>query len=132
MFTRENKPKPVANVCRMFGMMGSVRLACKGENEQIASAAAVAPKTGKVTVLVLNFGDRFGLPRNMKLTISGLPKTLRPTACRRYLVDVHHSNLATDDSRCELEAVPITASVTGGTATLEFGLANNAVTLIEL
>jgi len=131
LFTRENKPKAVANVCRMFNMMGSERVKCDGEDDQIASVSAIDPKTGKVTVLILNFGDRWGLPRNVKLTISGIPKTARAATCRRYLVDVAHSNLVTDESHCELETVPATAAYSSGSATLEFEMANNAVTLVE-
>ena len=92
----------------------------------------IGQETGKISVLILNFGDRCGLPRNVKLTISGLPKNALASTCRRYLVDVNHSNLVTDESRCELETVPTKAIISSSTATLEFEMTNNAVTLVEI
>lgn len=132
MFTRGNKPKAVGNVCKMFNMMPSERLACTGEDDQIASAAAIDAKTGRITVLVLNFGDRFGAPRVINLTVSGLPKGVKASTCKRYLVDVTHSNLANDEAKYELETVPAVMSNGAGSARLMFEMANNAVSLIEL
>ena len=133
MFARENKPKAVANVCRMFNMMPAERVECAGEDDQIASAAAIDPKTGRISVLVLNFGEWHGCPRKVHLSISGLPKEMaKPAECKRYLVDVTHSNLANDESHYALETVPVTPVVSGGAVSLEFDMANNAVTMIEL
>ena len=134
MFSNQNKPKPVANICRMFNVvMGPEKVECKGEDDQIASVASIDPQTGRITVLVLNFGEWHGSPRKVRLGVVGLPKT-RPGSikCMRYLVDATHSNLWNDESRCELESVPITPTETGGSAAFEFEMRNNAVTVIEI
>lgn len=130
MFTRDNKPKPVANVSWMFNKMPDTRVECIGEDDQIASAAAIDPRTGRLDVLVLNFGERFGPPRRVRLTISG--NRGQTPIFRRYLVDATHSNIANDASKYALETVPVSPLISDGTTTLEFELANNAVTLLEI
>jgi len=151
MFTSQGKPKAVANVCRMFNKMPDTRVQCAGEDDQIASVAAIDPKTGRLNVLVFSFGERFGSPRNVKLAISGLPRhaeldslgttvgsvrshdsSASTRAVKRYLVDATHSNLANDASKSALETVPVSATFSGSTATIEFELANNAVTVVEI
>lgn len=131
MFAAGNKPKAVANVCWMFNNMPDQRVQCVGEDDQIASAAAIDSKTGRLTVLVLSFGDRFGSPRKVRLTISGLPKSMKPHV-RRYLVDVTHSNLANDESKYALETVYVSPALSAGTVSLSFEMANNAVTMVEV
>lgn len=129
MFSRENKPKAVANVCRMFNMMAPVKVECIGEDEQIASIASVGPVSGKVTVLVLNFGERYGAPRKVKVSLVNADD-YTDGVCRQYLVDAVHSNLWNDQSKYELEMVSETKLGKQG-AVVEIELANNAVALFE-
>lgn len=131
MFTRDNKPKAVANVCRMFNMMPDTRVSCVGEDDQIASVAAIESETGRLDVLVLNFAERFGAPRKLRLKVSGLPKGARPQV-KRFVVDATHSNIANDAGKYALETVPIAPSFADGALSVEFELANNAVSLIRI
>lgn len=131
MFSRENKPKPVANVCRLFNTMASTRVECSGEDEQIASVASV-DQSGRVTVLILNFGERYGAPRPINVVMENLPASLDNGLCRQFLVDATHSNLWNDESRCELEIAGQNDIVTSVSFSLDLELANNAVTLLEL
>lgn len=132
LFSRENKPKPVANVCRMFNTMAPVRVECVGEDEQIASVASMGTESGRVTVLVLSFAETFGSPRRVRIAFSELLRQLAGGTCRRYLVDAEHSNLWHDESRCGLETIG--ESVIGSTSdfVVEAELANNSVMLVEL
>lgn len=132
MFARDNKPKPVANVCRMFNMMAPLRVRCVGEDEQIASAASVDPATGRTTVLILNFAERYGPPRTVGVRMENLPQALDNGVCRQYLVDATHSNLWHDESSRELQMVRETPIVSSTAFELTVQLANNAVTLLEL
>lgn len=132
MFSRENRPKAVANVCKMFNMMAPVRIACKGEDAQIASVAAVDPESGRTTVLVINFAEAFGAPRKVTLEMTNLPQSLDNGMCRQYLVDATHSNLWNDESRCALEMVRQTPIISSNAFNISLELANNSVTLIEL
>jgi len=134
MFASNNKPKPVANVCRMFNViMAPKKVECKGEDDQIASIASIDPDTGRVTVLIINFAERCGSPRKIRLSVKGLvgagPDNLQ---CKRYIVDATHSNLWNDESRCDLEWVTDKPSVSGGCLTLQFDMPNNCVTLVEI
>ena len=161
MFTRDNKPKAVANVCRMFNMMPDTRVYCAGEDDQIASVAAIDSRTGRLDVLVLNFGERFGSPRKVRVVVSGFPLRSNPEtpgrsgsprkvraavsgfplrsnpetpgpSVKRFLVDAAHSNIANDAARYALETVPVAPSFADGTLSVDFELANNAVTLVEI
>jgi len=134
LLSNRNKPKPVANVMRMFNVvMAPEKVECKGEDDQIASVASIDPETRRLTVLVLNFGEWHGCPRKVRLTVSGLPKSRRGSPkCRRYVVDATHSNLWNDESRCELESVPIAVKVYRGRVSLEFDMPNNSVSVVEI
>jgi len=132
MFTSSSKPKPVGNVCRMFNViMAPAKVQCTGEDDQIASLASTDPKTGRVTVLVLNFGERFGAPRQIRINICSFAKTAGPVKCVRYLVDATHSNVWNDEARADLETVPITPTVSANSLSVSFELPNNAVTVVE-
>ena len=131
MFTRENKPKPVANVCAMFNMMAPVRVECRGEDDQIASAASIDPTTGRVTVLIINFGERYGPPRKVALDASNLPASLDNAVCRHYIVDATHSNIWNDPASCDLETIAEYPVLTSTMFSAEFELPNNSVSLLE-
>ncbi len=132
MFTRENRPKPVANVCRMFNSMMPVRIECKGEDEQIASVASLDPDSGRVTVLIVNFADRHGPPRKIRLSAMNLPSSLDNGVCRQYVVDSTHSNIWHDPSRCELSVVREVPIVSSNAFDMLIELSNNSVTLLEM
>ncbi len=127
-----NKPKPSANVCRMFNMLAPERINLEGEDGEITGIASRDAETGKVTVLLVNYADRYGVRRDIALSVANLPAKLRGGTCRRYLVDKDHSNVWANRDRADLEmveTVPIPASSTFEAA---FRLEANAVTLFDL
>jgi len=132
MFTRENKPKPVANVCRMFNSMMPIRIECKGEDEQIASVASLDPDSGRVTILIVNFAERYGPPRKIRLSAMNLPSSLDNGVCRQYLVDATHANIWHDPNRCELSVVREVPIISANAFDTFFELPNNSVMLIEM
>ena len=146
MFFKDNRPKPAANVCRMFNMLAPQRIALtthpvgagfeirpqQGEDDELAGIASIDPKTGRVTVLILNFAERYGVRRDITLTLSNLPSQVRGGICRRYLVDKDHSNIWNNADRRELEIAETLPVGKSSTFTHTFRLDTNAVTLIEL
>lgn len=132
MFRRDNKPKAVANVCRMFNMLASERVKCEGEDDQIASLSSVDPATGRVTILILNFADRYGPPRKIHIEVSRLPRKLEGGLCRQYLMDTATSNISNGEDRCELQTVAEMPMPPGSRFTVDVELRNNAVTVLEL
>lgn len=126
-----NKPKASANVCKMFNMLGPEQIGFQGEDGEITGVASKDSKTGKVTVLLTNFGERYGVRRDVALTVSDLPRSLKGGVCRRYLVDKDHSNIWANRDRPELEVVETLPVSSAGPFTHTFRLENNAVTLLE-
>jgi len=126
-----NKPKAVANVCRMFNMLAPRRIALTGEDDELAGVASFDPKTGRVTVLIVNFADRYGVRRDITLSMSNLPAQVRGGVCRRYLVDKDHSNIWNNRDRSELEVVETLPVGKSGMFAHTFRLGCSAVTLLE-
>ncbi|MDI6828941.1 MAG: hypothetical protein QME62_10695, partial [Armatimonadota bacterium] len=87
---------------------------------------------GRVTVLIVNFAERYVVPREIELKISGLPKNLLGGKCKRYLVDKDHSNIFHNRNKYELEYVEEIKISKSDEFTHAFTLENNAVTLLEL
>ncbi|MDH7481475.1 MAG: hypothetical protein QHH26_05775 [Armatimonadota bacterium] len=131
MFTRDNKIKPVGNVCRMFNMMAPEKIQYLGTDDEITGFAARDSKTGRITVLIVNFAERYGVPREIELNLTKLPQKLIGGTCKRYLVDKDHSNIFHNRERYELECVEAIKISKGGDFTHTFTLENNAVTLLE-
>lgn len=127
-----NKPKPSANACRMFNMLAPERIPLGGEDGDIAGVASRDPKTGKVTVLLVNFADRWGVARDVTTSIANPPATVRGGVCRRYLIDQSHSNIWANRDRAELEMVESTPIPKTGDFKHTFRLESNGVTLLEL
>lgn len=132
MLIGDNKPKAQANVCRMFNMLAPTKLDLVGEDGDLSGMASTDPETGRTTVLIVNFGDRYGVPRKVEVAISNLPKSVLGGVCRRYLMDKDHSNIWNDLNRAELEIVETVVVSKKGSFKHTFTLANNGVTLLEI
>lgn len=126
-----NKPKPSANVCRMFNMLAPERIHLEGEDGEITGIASRDAETGKVTVLLVNYAERYGARRDIALSVTNLPATLRGGTCRRYLVDKDHSNIWANRDRAELETAETVPIPKSGVFKTAFRLEANAVTLLE-
>ncbi len=126
-----NKPKPIANTCRMFNMLAPQRIALSGEDDELAGIASLDPRTGRVTVLILNFAERYGARRDITLTLANLPAQLQGGALNRYLVDKDHSNIWNNRDRRELELAETRPLTKSPTFEHTFRLETNAVTLLD-
>jgi len=131
MMTLDRKLKPAGNVCRMFNMMCREKIAFDGSDDQVTGFAARDSSSGRVTILIVNFSERYGFPRDIRLQVTGISKKLIGGKCLRYLVDKNHSNIFNDRSKWQLEAVE-SMPILGDPFSHTFVLDNNAVTLLEL
>lgn len=132
MLTGDNKPKPVANVCRMFNMMAPRKLAFLGSDDEITGLASKDPASGRITVLILNFAERYGVRRDVDVTVSNLPTVLRGGECKVYVVDKSHSNIFADRNNCELAVANTIAIPDQKTFTARLRLESNSVALLDL
>ena len=82
--------------------------------------------------MVINFADRYGIKRRVKLDIAKLPASPGGWTFKRYLVDKEHSNIWHDRSRAELETVESGVSGDPTRFAKTFDLWSNAVTLLVL
>ena len=131
MFLKDNRPKPAANVCRMFNMLAPQRIALSGDDDELAGIASFDPKTRCVTVLILNFSERYGVRRDIRLVLNNLPKEIQGGVCRRYLMDKQHSNIWNHAERRELETAETFPVERSGHFSHTFRLEANGVTLLE-
>jgi glycosyl hydrolase family 39 (putative alpha-L-iduronidase) len=101
-----NRPKAAYNVMKEFGMMAPERIACEAaEDGELTAVASRDPATGRITVLVVHYPQRFGVERKVEISFENLPKTLEGGTVNHYLVDALHSNAFQDRNRAELERV---------------------------
>jgi len=143
MLAGNNTPKPVGNVSKMFNMMAPMQLRIDGFEKDISGnsdavdtdlcgLASADPATGRVTVLLVNFPNRYGIPRKLKVEFKNLSSKLKEGFCCRWLVDKEHSNVFNDLGRGQLETVEEASIGKRKTYQTKFTLECNGVTLIEL
>ncbi|HIE51336.1 MAG TPA: hypothetical protein EYP85_06220 [Armatimonadetes bacterium] len=132
MLLGDNRPKPAYNAQRLFALLAPERVALEGQDGEVTGLASTDPATGRTTVLLLNYRDRYPVRRKVRLTVQNLPPTLRGGQMRRYLVDATHSNVFSDWNRAELEVVETKALPAAEEVTWEIALRPNALTLWEL
>jgi xylan 1,4-beta-xylosidase len=101
---------PVLNVFRMFGKMGSKRVAAessgelgletvmkdgvRGRNVDVGALASAGPGAGRVTVMVWHYHDDDlpGPDAVVDLRVSGLGEAVREAGVTEYRIDETHSN----------------------------------------
>ncbi len=88
-----NVPKPSYFTYQFFSMMESQRLEVRGGDEDICALASLSSNGKRLTILVVNFAERYGVPRKIKLIINPVPLTLQGGKSRLYLVDPKHNNI---------------------------------------
>ena len=102
--------KPVLNVLRMFGMMGSERIALRsnssleidsvlrtGISGQADISGIATLEKGRLSAIVWNYHDQdVAVPAaNVEMIITGLPPAASRPRVRHYRVDQAHSNAYT-------------------------------------
>ncbi|HNT33975.1 MAG TPA: hypothetical protein PKH07_03150 [bacterium] len=142
MLTANNTPKAVGNVCRMFNMMAPNALEIQGfekdpsgnsdpQDTDLCGLASIDSETGRMTILLVNFPNRHGIPRKIALELRHLPESLRSGTLRRWLVDKQHSNVFHDLTKGRLEVVDESPLGNRSSIHYQFALDQNGVTLIE-
>lgn len=127
-----NRPKPVYNAMKMFNMMAPTRIKTAFQDPELAVLASVDPATGRITVLVLNYAERFGVERKMNLTLKNIPPSLKGGTFKRWVVDKDHSNAFNNKDRAELEVMRTAAIPSSGKFQAGLTVPTNSITLIEM
>lgn len=131
MLMGANKPKPAYNVCKLFSMMAKERIFYKGEDNELTGIASIDKESGRVTILLLNFPERYGVERKARLKVDNLPKSVRGGLLRRYVVDKTHSNIWHNRENGELEMVEEIRVPKSKSFEMDLNLPSNSVTLLE-
>lgn len=132
MLMPDNSPKAVFNAARLMDMMGREKLSFTFEDEELAILAGKDSKSGRVTVLLLNYPERYGVERRLQVNIAGLSDTLKGAGYRLWLVDKEHSNIFHDRKRSELEYVEEGRIPADGSFIWKGSLHPNSIALLEL
>lgn len=131
MLIRDNVPKPVYHVARMFNGLTGSQVETRGGDEQICAVAAWDARRNRLAVIVTNFEYRYDMRRKVLVEIAPVPAPLREGRWRRALVDPTHSNVWHDRSRAELQVVE-TGAISGDRLMREMTLLPNSVTMLEV
>jgi hypothetical protein len=127
-----NLPKPSYFVYQLFAMMEKKRLEIKGGDEDICAIASSDDKGKRITIMIVHFPERYGIPRRVNLTINPLPKNLWGGESRLYLVDAKHNNLFHDASVRKLECTYNGKIPKSNSWEIHTLLLPNSVALLEL
>ncbi len=131
MLMRNNVPKASYNAMKIFNHLSGDWIEFEGTDDDVCGVAAWDRKKPRLAVVIVNYRDRYGLPRKVSLEIPSLPEEVRNGEWREWLVDGTHSNVWHDREKAELEMVN-EGNVRGGKLTLNRTLLPNSITLIEI
>jgi hypothetical protein len=133
LLMKDNVPKASYNVARVFNGLAGRWLAVEGTDGEVSAVATWEAAAARLAVVLVNFRDRHGFPRKVRLDVTSLPAALRGGQWREAVIDATHANAWHDLGRAELTFSlrgPV-ESAAGG-FTLERVLGANSVTLVEL
>jgi hypothetical protein len=133
-----NTPKASYNVCRIFNglsgnwiWIGGTNAATGSFDGDISGVAAWDAQRARLSIVLVNFRDRYALRRHVRLQIPGLPRPLHAARWQEWTVDATHGNVWHDRAQAEL-AQSDSGTVKNGTLAWERSLAPNSVTWIEI
>ena len=98
-----NRPKPTFNMARIFNSLSGEWVKVNGGDDDICAMAALDSDRRRLQVVLVNFRYRYPVRRHVHLRIDGLPNSLASGTWEERTVDSLHSNVFTDQNRCELE-----------------------------
>lgn len=126
-----NTPKATFNVLRIFNHLSGNWVKVDGTDADVSAVAAYDEEKQKLSVVVVNFRYRYGMPRKVALQVDDLPKSLKDGQWCEWVVDATRSNAWHNWDKAELEQ---TDSGRLKEARLEWQrtLLPNSVTLIEI
>jgi hypothetical protein len=132
MLLGSGRPKAVFNAARLLAMLPRSRIPCDLDDPELSVLAAMDEATGRTAVLLLNFAERYGVERMVRLRVDNLDPRLRGGRLRLWTVDRERSNAFHDRDRAELEFVLDRTAAVGGRLAQDLSLPVNSVTLVEL
>jgi hypothetical protein len=128
-----NRPKAAFNVMKQFSLLAPERIACQAAADgEVSVVASRDPATGRVTVLLVDYAQRWGIPRRVDLSLEGLASTVRRGVVRMRLVDALHANAWNDPGRAELERVEVRRLEGESSQRIALRLLPASVALIEI
>jgi hypothetical protein len=98
-----NKPKATFNMARIFNSLRGEWVNVSGGDDDICAVAAMDSNQGRLAVVLVNFRYRYPVRRQVHLETSKLPPSFAGGNWQESVVDSLHSNVFTDQNRCELE-----------------------------
>jgi hypothetical protein len=131
LLMQENRPKASYNVAKIFNGLRGNWLPVTGTDDDVSAVAAWDVQQGRLAVVLVNFRDRYALPRFVQLRVISMPAVLTGGRWQQSVVDATHSNAWHDPTKAEL-TVTDHAKIIGQGFTWQRTLAPNSVTLIEL
>jgi hypothetical protein len=131
MLLKDNTPKASYNMCKIFNGLSGQWLKVDGADGEVSCVAAYDAAKKRLAVVLVNFTDRYGLARSVKLSVPQLPSALTGATWREWTVDATHSN-AWNDAKSAALTRARSEPVTGNSLTWSAVLPPNSVTLVEV
>ncbi|HWB05189.1 MAG TPA: hypothetical protein VG796_19310 [Verrucomicrobiales bacterium] len=131
MLLKDNTPKAAYNMCKVFNSLSGQWLKVSGADGEVSCVAAWDAAKKRLAVVMVNFADRYGLARNVKLTVPKLPTDLAGATWREWTIDATHSN-AWNDMKTAVLTKTRSEPVSGDSLTWSAVLPANSVTVVEV
>lgn len=132
MLMGPNRPKAVYNAFMLLHMMAPDRIGLKTGDSEVAGFASTDKRTGRTTVLLLNYAERYGVERRVRLDVRGLSPRLKGGSVRVWVVDKDHSNAFNNKDQAKLVMAGEPQVLHGQRLNETFPLATNSITLVEI
>ena len=131
LLMKDNVPKASYNVLKMFNHLSGQWVEFTGGDDDVCGVAAWDESKQRLAIVLVNYRDRYAMPRQVKLNVAALPAELQQASWREWLVDGAHSNVWHQRDCAELEQVD-QGPIANGKLNFERTLQPNSVTLIEI
>ncbi len=131
LLLKDNTPKAAYNMARIFNGLSGQWVRAEGGDGEVSCVAAWDEARGRLSAVLVNFTDRYNIPRPVRLAVSALPAGLRGGAWEAWVVDATHSNAWNDPRQAELTRVQ-SGRAEGPGWSWQNVLTPNSVTLIAV
>jgi hypothetical protein len=131
MLLKDNTPKASYNMCKIFNSLSGQWLKVDGADGEVSCVPAYDSAKKRLAIVLVNFTDRYGLARSVKLSVPRLPAELTGATWREFTIDASHSNAWNELKSAALTCTRAEA-VNGGALTWSAVLPANSVTLVEV
>jgi hypothetical protein len=131
MLLKDNTPKAAYNMCKIFNGLSGQWLKVDGADGEVSCVASWDAEKKRLAMVLVNFTDRYGLARSVKLSVPRLPAELAGASWREWTVDATQSNAWHDTKTAALTRTR-SETVSGNSFTWSAVLPANSVTLVEV